>query len=168
MVANRQTPLTGRRVVDELRKCGITHIVWLPDYYTGFMYEAMTSQSEIALVPACREGEAVAIAAGLILGGKRPVVICQNTGFYESGDSIRCVSLELRLPLFMIVGYRGREPDSTITDSAGIILEPTLHAWGIKYYLLESDKKVERITIGYKEAQETNKPVAILIVRGHD
>jgi len=125
------------------------------------MYEAMISQKEITLVPFCREGEGVAIAAGLILGGKKPVMLYQNVGLYEAGDSVRLVSFELRLPLLMLIGYRGWRG----TDSAGIILEPTLDAWGIKYYLVQSDEDVGKISIGDKQAQETNKPVAILIAR---
>jgi sulfopyruvate decarboxylase TPP-binding subunit len=157
----QETGLTAERILDELKKCGVTHIVWLLGSELRFMYEAMISQKEITLVPFCREGEGVAIAAGLILGGKKPVMLYQNAGLYEAGDSIRLVSFELHLPLLMLIGYRGwRE-----TDSAGIILEPTLDAWGIKYYLVQSDEDVEKVSIGDKEAQETNKPVAILIVR---
>ena len=160
-MAVQETRLTGEKILDELKKCGVTHIVWLLGSELRFMYEAMISQKEITLVPFCREGEGVAIAAGLILGGKKPVMLYQNAGLYEAGDSIRLVSFELHLPLLMLIGYRGwRE-----TDSAGIILEPTLDAWGIKYYLVQSDEEVEKVSIGDKEAQETNKPVAILIVR---
>jgi len=159
MVA-QETGLTAERVVDELKKCGVTHMVYLADIKTRFIYDTMVSQKEITLVPFCREGEGVAIAAGLVIGGKKPVVLYQNTGLYEAGDSIRAVALELRLPLLMLISYRGWKG----TDSAGIIFEPTLDAWGIKYYLVQSDKDVERISIGDKQAQETDKPVAILIV----
>jgi sulfopyruvate decarboxylase TPP-binding subunit len=157
----QETGLTAERILDELKKCGVTHIVWLLGSELRFMYEAMISQKEITLVPFCREGEGVAIAAGLILGGKKPVMLYQNAGLYEAGDSIRLVSFELHLPLLMLIGYRGWKG----TDSVGIILEPTLDAWGIKYYLVQSDEDVEKVSIGDKEAQETNKPVAILIVR---
>ena len=162
MVA-QETGLTAERVIDELKKCGVTHMVCLADMKTRFIYDAMMSQKEITLVPFCREGEGVAIAAGLVIGGKKPVVLYQNTGLYEAGDSIRTVALELRLPLLMIISYLGWRRDSPITDSAGIFLEPTLDAWGIKYYLVQSDEDVKKISIGDKQAQETNKPVAILI-----
>jgi sulfopyruvate decarboxylase subunit alpha len=160
-LAVQETRLTGEKILDELKKCGVTHIVWLLGSELRFMYEAMISQKEITLVPFCREGEGVAIAAGLILGGKKPVMLYQNAGLYEAGDSIRLVSFELHLPLLMLIGYRGWRG----TDSAGIILEPTLDAWGIKYYLVQSDEDVGKISIGDKQAQETDKPVAILIVR---
>ena len=52
-----------------------------------------------------------------------------------------------------------------MTDSAGIFIEPNLAAWGIKYYVVDSDENVDRISSAYKEAHETQGPVAILIVK---
>ncbi|MBA7696842.1 hypothetical protein ES703_105494 [subsurface metagenome] len=167
-MTTHSTSLTSRRVLDELKKCGITHIIWLPDSESRFMYEAMMSQHELTLVPICREGEAIAIAAGLMLGGKEPVVLHQNTGFFESGDSVRGLALDLQLPLLLLIGYRGWRRDAPMTDSAAIFIEPILDTWGIKHYLVETDEDVERISMGYKQAHETNKPVAILIGREYE
>ena len=129
------------------------------------MYEAMVSQHEITLVPVCREGEAIGIATGLLLGGKKPVVLHQNTGFFESGDSVRGLGLGLKLPLLLLIGYRGWRYGRTMTDSAAVFLEPMLDTWGIKHYLVETDEDVARISTGYQEVQETNRLVAILIGR---
>ena len=41
------------------------------------------------------------------MGGKKPVVLIQNTGMMESGDSIRGLALDINLPLVMLIGYRG-------------------------------------------------------------
>ena len=76
-------------IVEELKKNDITHVVWLPDSETNFMYHLLTNEPSLDLVPVCREGETMAIAAGLWVGGMRPVVLIQNTGIFESGDSIR-------------------------------------------------------------------------------
>ena len=61
MAVNKKQ-LLGEKIIGELKKCGITHIVWLPCYQLSFIYEAMMRQNEIALVPVCREGEGVAVA----------------------------------------------------------------------------------------------------------
>ena len=52
----------------------------------------------------------MAIAAGLWVGGKRPVALIQNTGMFESGDSIRGLGLDINFPLVMMIGYRGWTP----------------------------------------------------------
>ena len=48
------------------------------------------------------EGETFAIAQGLLMGGKKPVVCIQNTGFFESGDSIRGIWIDLKLPILYV------------------------------------------------------------------
>ena len=164
-MAASTTTLQAATVLDQLGRCGVTHIVWLPDSETGFLYEAIL-QSPIALVPVCREGESMAIAAGLIMGGRRPVVLIQSTGFFESGDSIRGLCLDLHLPLLLIVGYRGYPgPGQPAADSAARYLEPILGAWGIRYYVVESDATCHYIAEAYDQAQMSSQPVAVLVGR---
>jgi len=155
--------LTAGKIIDELRKCGITHLVWLPDTESQVVWEAANGQPDFTIVPVCREGEAIPIAVGLLLGGKTPVVVHQNTGFFESGDSVRALALDLHLPLLLLIGYRGWRRNSPITDSAAIFTEPILNAWGIKHYLLESDGDVGKISLAHKEAHETQRPVVVLL-----
>ncbi|MFW6174404.1 MAG: thiamine pyrophosphate-binding protein, partial [Chloroflexota bacterium] len=87
--AYESSTISARAVVDALHEHGITHAVWLPDSETNFMHTLLQDDDSITLIPVCREGETMAIAAGLWVGGKKPVVMIQNTGMLESGDSIR-------------------------------------------------------------------------------
>jgi sulfopyruvate decarboxylase TPP-binding subunit len=155
--------LTPQPILDQLRKNGVTHVVWLPDSETNFLYQQMLAEKSIDLVPVCREGESMAIAAGLWVGGKRPVVLIQNTGMFESGDSIRGITLDINFPLVMMIGYRGWTRHGVTPDSAARFTEPILHAWGISYYLVEADEDVERISTAFEEAARTNRPVACLM-----
>jgi sulfopyruvate decarboxylase TPP-binding subunit len=155
--------LTPQPILDQLRRNGVTHVVWLPDSETNFMYQQMLAEKTIDLVPVCREGESMAIAAGLWIGGKKPVVLIQNTGMFESGDSIRGITLDINFPLVMMIGYRGWTRHGVTPDSAARFTEPILHAWGINYYLVEADEDVERISTAFEEAARTNRPVACLM-----
>ncbi len=150
-------------VVEELKKNNISHVVWLPDSETNFMYQLLTGEPSLSLVPVCREGETMAIAAGLWVGGKRPIVLIQNTGIFESGDSIRGLSLDLNQPLVMLVGYRGWSRHGITNDSAARFIEHILHAWGINYYLIETDEDADRISVAIAEAERTSRPVAVLV-----
>ena len=155
--------LTPRAILDQLTKNGVTHVVWLPDSETNFMYEQMVQESSLDLVPVCREGESMAIAAGLWVGGKKPVVLIQNTGLFESGDSIRGLALDIDFPLVMMIGYRGWTRHGVTPDSAARYTEPILHAWGINYYLVETDEDVDRISTAFEEAERTQRPVVCLM-----
>jgi len=150
-------------IVEELKENGVTHIVWLPGSETAFMHQAMVAEPSIHCVPVCREGESMAIATGLWVGGKTPVVLIQNTGFFESGDSIRGLCLDVGVPLVIMVGYRGYTRHGLTTDSAARYIEHILHAWEINYYLVESDSDVGRVSLAFEEAQRVSRPVAVLI-----
>jgi sulfopyruvate decarboxylase TPP-binding subunit len=157
--------LTAAGVLDALKRCGVTHLVWLPDSEAGFLYEALLRDQDITLVPVCREGEAMAVALGLMVAGKHPAVVVQNTGFLESGDSVRGAMLDTGFPFFLMIGYRGWKAGAPMTDSAGIYLEPVLKAWGIPGYLVEDDRDLPKIEQAYQKAQSTSRPAAVLIGR---
>ncbi len=163
-MAATESALDARRVVDALKRAGATHVIWLPDSESGFLYQALTQDSDLRLVPVSREGETFGIAAGLLLGGKRPVIIIQSTGFFESGDSVRGLWLDLQLPLLALIGYRGYEHGGPSDDSAATFLEPILRAWGIPYEIVESDDDVvATVPRMYGLARERPGPTAVLI-----
>ena len=72
--------LSPAAIIDQFKRNGVTHVVWLPDTETNFMYQQIIEDDNLNLVPICREGESMPIAAGLWIGGKKPVVLIQNTG----------------------------------------------------------------------------------------
>ena len=155
--------LHPQALISELKKNKVTHVVWLPDSETNFMYQELLAEPSLDLIPVAREGETMAIAAGLWVGGKRPVALIQNTGIFESGDSIRGLGLDVNQPLVMLIGYRGWDRHGVVRDSAAKFTEHILHAWGINYYLVETDADAPRISLAVEEAERTSKPVAVLV-----
>jgi sulfopyruvate decarboxylase TPP-binding subunit len=119
---------SGPEIVEVLEGVGITHVIWIPDSTTGPWEPALESSTKLKLVRVCREGEAWPLAAGLFLGGQRPLVLMQTTGLFESGDSLRNVLFDLKLPVFALIGVRnGLVAESH--DSAKTFAEPILKAW---------------------------------------
>ena len=155
--------LTPPPIIDQFKQNDVNHVIWLPDSETKFMYELMTREEGLKIVPVCREGESMAIAAGIWVGGQKPVVLIQNTGMFESGDSIRGLGIDLEFPLVMMIGYRGWTRHGITKDSAARFTEPILHAYGINYYLIESNDDVGRISDAFEEAERTRKPLACLL-----
>lgn len=163
MVTQQAQILRPETLVDEFKKNGVTHVITIPDSETNYLYELMTRQEWLDIVPVSREGETFGIALGLNAAGKVPVVLIQNTGLMESGDSIRGMALDAGFPLVMVVGYRGWTRRGVTTDSAARYTEPFLHAFGINYYMVEYDDDGDRISTAFEEARATKRPVAILI-----
>ena len=127
-----------------MRKKGVTHVVWLPDSETNWLYLLMKAEPSITLVAVPREGTAASIAAGLAAGGKKPLILIQNTGLMESGDSIRGWLLGLNVPVVLMVGLRGWTRHGVTQDTAAIYTERFLNAFNINYYLVESDADASR------------------------
>jgi sulfopyruvate decarboxylase TPP-binding subunit len=155
--------LRASSIVNELVSQGVTHVITLPDSETKFMYDAIRSTGSIQTVPICREGEAIPIAAGLWAAGKKPVVIIQNSGLFESGDALRGLGIGINLPLVMFIGYRGYKRHGDTPDTAARFLEPYLHTWGVQFFLLEYQHDLDRIQMAFKQADKTSLPVAVLV-----
>lgn len=158
-----EAQLSPEVVIAELKQHGITHVVWLPDSETNFLYLLMKAEPSLTLVPVSREGHAFSTAAGLFVGGAKPVILIQNTGLMESGDSLRGWALGLNIPVVLMVGYRGWTRHGQNADTAATYTEPFLNAFNIKYYLVEHDGDAPRIAWAFEEAEQTKRPVAVLV-----
>lgn len=169
--------LTTRRLLETFKQIGISHVVGLPDNSTAVLFHELAEDPDIYLITVTREGEAFATAAGLWIGGQNPLVVVQNTGLLESGDALRGTLTRMRIPVVMLVSYRGYKslpnpPPQTLTpddlsrrevDSVATLLEPTLRAWNVPYELVGDNNEVERIRAAYDRAQKEMRPTAIVI-----
>src|SRR5438270_10054120 len=155
--------LSPETVLAQMKQNGVTDIVWLPDSETNWLYLLMQAEPSLRLVGVSREGHACSIAAGLYAGGKKPMILIQNTGMMESGDSIRGWLLSLNVPVVMMVGYRGWTRHGVTTDTAATYTERFLMAFCLNYYLVESDADAGRITTAFEAAERTRRPVVVLV-----
>jgi sulfopyruvate decarboxylase subunit alpha len=155
--------LSPKTVLDQMKKNGVTHVVWLPDSETNWLYLLMKAEPSLRLVGVSREGHACSIAAGIAAGGAKPMILIQNTGMMESGDSIRGWLLGLNTPVVLMVGYRGWTRHGVTQDTAATYTERFLMAFGLSYYLVESDADAARITVAFEEAARTQRPVVVLV-----
>lgn len=155
--------LTPETVLAQMKRHGVTHVVWLPDSETNWLYTLMKAEPSLTLVAVAREGLAFSTAAGLHAGGKTPIILIQNTGMMEAGDSMRGWGLGLDLPVVMLVGYRGWTRHGVTRDTAAVYTERFLNAFGINYYLVENDQDASRIGIAFDEAHRNRRPVAVLV-----
>lgn len=160
--------LQASLIIAELKKHGVTHVVGLPDNGSRTLFEQLLAEPDIETVGVTREGEAYAVASGLYVGGAKPIVLIQNTGFLETGDAFRGTAYNMGLPIVMLVGYRGfqtMEPGSPRVDTAATFFEPTLKAWDIPYTLMQDDADVApQIAGAFDVAEQRSLPSAVLIV----
>ncbi len=174
-------PPRAATCVTAFEELGVTHVIGLPDNSSAALFDLLATHAAIECLTVTREGEAFAIASGLWLGGKSPVVVIQNTGLLESGDSLRGTAVRMAVPLLCLITYRGfatmmagggglvTEHGSLLTrhdlDSVALATEPTLQAWGVPHHLLDAEDERGRIGDAWDQAHRESRPVALLISR---
>ena len=155
---------SAARALARIEALGFTHVLMIPDSESRALYDAVRA-SALALLSPCREGESLAIAAGLWTGGKKPLVVIQNTGLMEAGDALRGCGLGCKIPLRLMVGWRGYAVASagrTPIDSAYTYTEPLLAAWGIPWWPLMGDEDLDLLATMDRTAEETSLPAAVV------
>lgn len=157
--------LDGPCVVAALQDCGVTHVVWIPDSDIGRWEPALLAANGLELIRVCREGEAVALAAGLQLGGKHPIVLIQCTGFFEAGDTLRNILHDLHIPLFLVVGVRSyhAHQQGASNDSCPVFTEPIVRAWQLPYRLLDRTHVAADLASAYRQAKAKDQAFAVLL-----
>ena len=91
------------------------------------------------------------------------MILIQNTGMMESGDSIRGWLIGLHVPVVLMVGYRGYTRHGVNTDTAATYTERFLNAFDLNFYLVENDGDAPRIATAFEEADRTQRPVVVLV-----
>ena len=159
----QKAALSPETVLAQMKQNGVTHVVWLPDSETNWLFLLMKDDPSLTLVGVNREGLAFSAASGIYAGGKTPLILIQNTGLMESGDSMRGWTIQMEVPVVLMVGYRGWTRHGVNRDTAATYTERFLHAFNIQYYLVVQDSDAERISIAFAEAKKTKRPVAVLV-----
>jgi sulfopyruvate decarboxylase subunit alpha len=157
---------SGEQVGSLLKSLGVTHVLTVPDSTIG-RWETGIEHSGITLVRVCREGEAWTIAGGLFLGGAVPLVMIQCTGLFESGDALRNVLHEWKLPIYSIIGYRSYLNQDTLPgDTTLVFTEPILAAWKLDVRLITRPSQFQEIADHYRECRAASRPGVALVGEG--
>jgi sulfopyruvate decarboxylase subunit alpha len=83
-------------------------VVYVPDNPLSHVLRALGADfPQVRTTVATREEEAFGIAAGLYLGGIRPTVMLQSSGFGNSLNAITSLLLPYQIPALILVSMRG-------------------------------------------------------------
>lgn len=154
-------------IYDALKKAGIGLVSALPETWLVHMIRMAEEDPEMILVRLAKEEEAVGISAGAHFAGVKSAMLMQNHGFLAAINGIVSFAQLYRIPLLMIVSYRGhfgeRDPWQT---HGGAVTEPLLKALGIRYDFLTDPARAEKtIAEAQTLAYSSLHPVALLLTR---
>jgi sulfopyruvate decarboxylase TPP-binding subunit len=152
--------------LEQLRRCGVTFVVSVPDTHQKSLLAALEQVDDIKAITCCTEDEAITVAAGMWIGGAVCALMIQHAGLYACVNHLRGVGLDMQMPLFLMIGLLGRELDKTPRENRGSMVrlaEPLLDVLGIPYYLVDGPEDVHLIHEAFDESRRREMPVAALI-----
>jgi sulfopyruvate decarboxylase subunit alpha len=154
-------------IYSALKGCGVRIISALPETWLVHLIRMAEEDPETTLVRVAKEEEAVGISAGAHMAGVRSAMLMQNHGFLASINGIVSFAQLYRIPLLMLISYRGSfgEKDPWQTQG-GNVTEPLLQALRIPYFCLHARESVEaRIKQAATLCESSLQPVALLLTR---
>ena len=92
---------------DVLKARGITFIAGVPDSTFQAAYNVMVKDPDIRYVPAVREDVALGVASAAYFAGRLGGVMMQNSGIGNIVNPLTSFSLMYKIPVLLIVGWRG-------------------------------------------------------------
>ena len=168
----RPPAISARAIVDEMRQCGIDHVTTTPDFVQLSVHKRLdAADSGIRTTYCANENQALQMAMGLIIGGRKPAVMMQNQGLYNCANALRACGLDARMPLFMMIGQFGREFDNVGQDPRlsrrrmVSLLLPVLDAMGVSHWLLESNADLGVFAQAWQYGRKHQAPTAVIV--GH-
>lgn len=153
-------------IVAELYALDISHVINVPDTHQRTLLAELSKQSRIQIVTACTEDEAIAISAGLWIGGQRPILSIQQVGLLAAMNNVKGIAMDARVPTCMLVGYFGRDVSRPARENAARavhLIEPTLDAWGVPYFSVETPEDLPAIRRAYETSIQNEGPSVVLI-----
>ena len=154
-------------VYDALTGCGVRLMSALPETWLVHLIRLAEDDPDMTLVRLAKEEEGVGISAGAHLAGVTSAMLMQNHGFLASINGIVSCAQLYRIPLLMLISYRGEfgERDPWQTEGGGVT-EDLLRALRIPFACLDHpDHVARRITKAQTLALSARKPVALLLCR---
>jgi sulfopyruvate decarboxylase subunit alpha len=154
-------------IYDALKACDVKIISALPETWLVHLIRLADEDPEMALVRIAREEEAIGISAGAYLAGARSALLMQNHGFLAAINPLVSLALLYKIPLVMLISYRGHmgEKDPWQTQG-GLLTEPILRAMNIPiWHLTGSTDIYRRLNDAQTLAYASLHPVAVLLSR---
>lgn len=149
---------------DMLKQRGIRRGAGVPCSYFTPLVNYMTVDPELDYLSSTSEGEAVAIAAGMVTAGKPAFVLMQNSGLGNAVNPITSMLYIYRMPVVLLISHRGQPglPDEPQHERMGQITEQLSELCGLRTHVFDP----EQFEGTLDAAQRDSVPVAYVVRKG--
>ena len=154
---------------DVLKSRGLTFFAGVPDSTFHEAYNLMMNDPEIRYIPAVREDVALGVASAAYFSGRLGGVMMQNSGIGNIVNPLTSFSLMYKIPVLLIVGWRGYGGAPNDAPEHWIMGTKTPEIFDllkVPYEVLEPDNLESALDRLLTAIQERSVPGALLVRAG--
>ena len=157
-------PDAAKAAHDALVKAGINFVACLPDSAFQELYMPLSSEPKIAYVQVASENDGVGVCMGAWLGGMKPALLVENTGFTLGTYALLRGPMAFGVPMLLLISHRGDLGDERwFSVPFGWGTQPLLDAMRITHRSVAKTEDVARtITSAAGSMTSMQAPVAVL------
>ena len=157
-------PRYAELILEGLKEAEVSIVTALPESLLKSLYRLLMADEDIRYVLVANEAEMPGIAAGAYLGGKKAVMIMENSGLRQALEPIARFALSHQVPLVMMMAYRGDFGERTWWGhSHAQTMEPILNALRIPYRVVRRLEEIKpAITKAVTHADSSQYPTAVV------
>lgn len=100
--------INAEAFIEAARGLGFTHFTGVPCSYLTPFINYVINDDRLSYISSANEGDAVATAAGLTVGGRRAAAMMQNSGLGNAVNPLTSLANTFDIPVLLIVTHRGK------------------------------------------------------------
>jgi phosphonopyruvate decarboxylase len=162
--------ITARDFIAEAGHRGFDFFTGVPCSFLTPLINGVLNDRALAYVGATSEGEAVAIAAGAWLAGRRTVVMCQNSGLGNAVNPLTSLNAPFQIPTLLVTTWRGQpgQPDEPQHVVMGRITQDLLSLIGVEWAPFPDTVAALAPALALADAclTEREQPYALVMAKG--
>jgi sulfopyruvate decarboxylase subunit alpha len=161
-------PSRAPELLAALRGAGFDFFTGVPCSLLKGLVSLLEAEREVRYVSATREDSALGLAAGAFFGGKRPMVLMQNSGLGVSVNALASLHTLYEIPVLLVISWRGEDrSDAPEHWMMGEITAPVLDLLHVPHRLLApSEPMAAHVAWATGALESTRKPVALIVPGG--
>ena len=162
--------ISANFLINQLAKHGFNFFTGVPCSYLTSVINGIINSKKTKYIGATNEGEAVGIASGAWLAGKKSVVMIQNSGLGNTINPLTSLNYPFKIPILLITTWRGepKTKDEPQHELMGKITKNILTLSKIKNEIFPTDEKnLKRVLFKINNSiNKTSLPYALIMRKG--
>lgn len=160
--------IEAKSFVETAKLAGFSLYTGVPCSYVKPFINYVIDAPDLAYIGAANEGDAVAIAAGAELGGKRAIAMMQNSGLGNAVSPLTSLNAIFKIPTLLIVTLRGEpggpkdEPQHELMGQITTKMLETMNV-GWSYFPTEESEVAGAIEKAVSHMAKTDLPYAFVM-----